>query len=76
MSNNVKDSNPQKRQIERIVMGQLKHSLHEHPEFFTDIGKERLSSIAKRIAGDVNAYVTSREKKQLSDNGKSVTESN
>lgn len=47
-----------KKQIERIVMGQIKHTLNEHPEFFTEIGKNRLSSISKRIAGDVNAYVS------------------
>lgn len=55
------ETNEFKRQIERIVMGQLKHSLNEHPEFFTDIGKERLSSIAKRISGDVNAYLRNKK---------------
>lgn len=39
-------------------MGQLKHTVHEHPEFFTDVGKVRLSSVAKRIAGDVNAFIS------------------
>lgn len=47
-----------KKQIERIIMGQIKHTLNEHPEFFTEIGKNRLNSISKRIAGDVNAYVS------------------
>lgn len=56
-----------KKQIERIVHGQIKHTLNEHPEFFTEIGKERLSSISKRIAGDVNAFIGNARR-----NGKSV----
>lgn len=44
------------KQLERIIHGQIKHTLNEHPEFFTEIGKQRLSSISKRIAGDVKAY--------------------
>lgn len=44
--------------IRVIVMGQLRHTLHEHPEFFTDKGKRRLSSISKRVSGDVIAYIS------------------
>lgn len=58
-----------KKQIERIVHGQIRHTLNEHPEFFTDVGKERISSISKRIAGDVNAYIS-----RSSESGKSATE--
>lgn len=46
-----------KRQIERIVHGQIRHTMNVHPEFFTELGKERISSISKRIAGDVAAFV-------------------
>ena len=48
-----------KRQIERIIHGQIKHTVNTHPEFFTELGIKRISSISKRIAGDVTAFVRS-----------------
>lgn len=47
----------QRKRVWSIVRGQLIHSYKEHPDFFTRKGRRSLVSIAKRVTGDVWAYI-------------------